>query len=243
MRALVPMIVVLAAGGSCLGADVGEVTEKLVAAHGKLKSFSAKLEGESRMSTNMESKTKGTFEWMRSGDEVRYRQEVKRVSKHTFDGESFESDEHRILLVDGKFHYQVNADTKNVLKQDFDPGTSESLAPGPFLQQLGYRYDHLKVRAEEKVGKHDCYVIEATGSMFDDDEQDPEDTTINVIRERHWFAKKLGVPIRSEGYDRKGNVVRKRLYTPNKVNEKLDPKRFVLNIEGANVQDHSSAAK
>ncbi len=239
MQRNLSVLLICAATSTALASDLAAVEEKLVAAHDKLKSFSARFESSHQVTQGMTFDAKGTFDWARRDGRLLFRQEIRRVTTHTMEGESFKTEEHRTTLSDGRYHYQINNETKNVLKQDFDPESSETLAPAPFLQQVRNRYDDVKVLADEKQAGLDCYVVEARESAFDDGEDDPEDPMITVVREKHWFAKKLGVPVRSEGYDRQGKVVRSRVYSSFKIDAGIDAARFAFKLDGANVQDHS----
>lgn len=216
--------------------DLDQAIEKLAEAQARLKTWSAKFTATSQVSRTMKYEMKGTYEWMRSGDKVHFRQDVKRKATHDLDGEQMVVDEDRTTLADGAYHYQINNETKNVLKQDFDPESSEALDVRALVSQLQVHYDELKLLPGEKVGEHGCVVFEGSGTWMEDD---PDDPMINVHREVIWFDQDSGMPVKFAGYDKSGQVVREKVFSEIRKDAKLDPERFRFKLEGANVADHT----
>lgn len=235
------MAVVIGCGMGVAGAaatDVSEAVGKLAEAQGKVRSFSGRFESTAQVSKTMKYEAKGTYEWLRTDDKIRFRLDLQRTATHDLDGEKMEVKEDRTTLADGEFHYQINNETKNVLKQKFDPESPDTEDVRAVVGALAVRYDDLKVLPDEKVAGHDCVVIEASGNSMGGD--DADDAMIAVVREVLWIPKDLGIAIRSEGYDRAGKVVRSRTFTEFKKDEKLDPARFVFKApEGAQIMDRT----
>lgn len=217
-------------------ADVEEVAQKLGEAQAKVKTYSAKFKDARQVSTKMKSEGQGTFEWARAGETVKFRMDVRRKSTHDLGGEKMVVDENRTTLADGKFDYQINNETKTVLKQKFDPKSVETFDVWALLTQMENEYNEMKVLKDEKVGGHDCYVIEASGTYMEDD---PEDPFIVVHKEVVWLAKDTGFPVKMEAYDKDGKVVRKTEFGEIKKDGKIDDKRFEFKAEGMVVDDRS----
>lgn len=225
-----------ALAATSLAADIEEVAEALGKAQAALKTYSAKFKDSSQLSTEMKSESQGTFEWMRTDETVKFRRDTRSKSTQDLEGEKMVVDENRTIMSDGKFHYQINNELKNVLKQKFDPRTSDTLDVRALLRSMENEYNEMKVLDDEKVGGYDCYVVEASGTYMEDD---PEDPFIVTHKEVIWFAKDTGFPVKMEAYDKDGKVVRKSEFGEIKKDDKIDAKRFEFKAEGMVVSDRS----
>jgi outer membrane lipoprotein-sorting protein len=173
---------------------------------------------------------------MRTDETVKFRRDTRSKSTQDLEGEKMVVDENRTIMSDGKFHYQINNELKNVLKQKFDPRTSDTLDVRALLRSMENEYNEMKVLDDEKVGGYDCYVVEASGTYMEDD---PEDPFIVTHKEVIWFAKDTGFPVKMEAYDKDGKVVRKSEFGEIKKDDKIDAKRFEFKAEGMVVSDRS----
>lgn len=216
---------VLAFSGVSLAVELDEAAEKLIEAQSKLKTYSANIKSTHNVSKTMKYESEGHYDWMRSGDKILYNQEVHRTGTHDFDGEKMIVKEHRSVLCDGKNIYMINHENGNVIKQNFDPESFESMDTGFILDQLTARHSELTVVKEEKVEGHDCYVLEGVDS-WKDDEENEDDPMITVTKWRYWFAKDIGMLIKEVGYDKKGTEAQVREYTNIKVNPDIKADRF-----------------
>lgn len=227
----------LAAAAS--SADLAEVQEKLVEAQGKLKTYSTKFKHVHQISKVMKYEGEGVYDWMRDDGGIKYRREIKRKGVRDFDGEKMEVDENRTSLSDGKFLYSINNDTKLVMKQNFNPESFEAQDVYTVLGQLTIQFNEVTVLPEEKVGDYNCYVLECKNDAMGEEEE-MDDPMIEVTREVWWFAKDFGMPVKIEGYDKSGKVVRSQVCSDIKVNPEFKADHFEFKApEGGNVVDRT----
>jgi outer membrane lipoprotein-sorting protein len=225
----------LAAAGHA--SDLGEVAEKLTKAQSELKSYTAKFKLSSQIARTSKTEAEGTFEWLRAPDGVRFRQDIRRKTTHDLEGEKMVLDESETTMSDGKYHYQIRHETKNVLKQKFDPESPEVLGAEALLSRLNMDYTEIKIMPEEKVAGHDCIVVSGSREA---EESSPDDPIISVAKETIWFAKDTGFPVKMLAYDKGGQVVHSKEFSDIQKDPKIDPDRFVFKAaEGINLMDRS----
>jgi len=238
-RFSVAVFSVLIGSGVSLGVELEEAAEKLIEAQSKLKSYTANLKSKHQISKTMNYDSEGHYEWMRSGDKILYNQEVHRTGTHDLEGEKMVVKEHRSYLCDGKNVYMINHENGNVVKQNYNPDSFESMDTGVIIDQLFMRHSTLTVVKEEKFEGHECFVLEGVDDWHDEEESE-DNPMITVTKERYWFAKDIGTLIRMAGFDSKGNEVRVREYTNIKVNPEIKADRFAYKAPAnVNLVDHT----
>lgn len=230
---------VLAFSGVSLAVEVEEAAEKLVEAQGKLKSFSAALKSKHMVSKSMNYVSEGHLDWKRDGDKILFNQEVHRTGTHDFEGEKMIVKEHRSTVCDGKNVYMINHENGNVIRQNYNPESFETLDVGVILDSLWARHSELKVLDDEKVGGRDCFKLEGTDD-WNDDEGSEDDPMINITRHVYWFDKETGMLIKMAGYDKKGTEAQVREYSNVKINPDIKEDRFAYKAPAnVNLVDHT----
>ena len=107
-----------------------EVEKDLIAKYDKIKSYTAKSASKQDMDigegNKMKSDSTGTIEWMRRGDKVLYRMEMKGTSEMLIANQETKSKSAVLAVSDGEFVHTLN-DTdgqKSAMKTKVDPAQS-----------------------------------------------------------------------------------------------------------------------
>ena len=206
----------------------------MTAAHEKLQSMTAKTttmqdmdygEGNSTKSTSM-----GSYEWLRKGDTVLVRMEMSATMTQSFGGQTQEVKSTSTMINDGKFMYTMsdNDGQKSAMKMKAPEVSAGGIREG--FQACG-RTSRSKVLPEETVAGHDCVVVEAVAKQT---EGNP------MVKQLNYFAKDLGMAIKTVGYDKDGKVTFTSETTDIKVGADVSPDRFVFQAPpGVEVMDMS----
>lgn len=224
LRINVAIFSVFVFSGAAFAVEYEEVAERLIEAQSKLKTYSAKIKSSHQISKVMKYESEGTYEWKRDGDKILYHSDLRRVGTRDFDGEKMVVKEHRSTLCDGKNIYRINHENGNVYKEKYDDESWEAQNVAAMLDSMYARHSSIKVLADEKVGGHDCYVLEGIDDWADEDSED--DPMITVVKHVYWFAKDTGMPVKLAGYDGKGNTVVIGEYFDIKRNSDISGERF-----------------
>ena len=135
------------------------------------------------------------------------------------------------MMSDGKFSYSLveHAGQKVATKSKAGPTERGEIK---YIFEAMRSGSTLKVLPDEKSAGYDCYVIECTA-------KGPEAAA--MVRQVHYFAKDLGLDIKTIGYDPAGKVIFTTETFDIKKNAKIDPDRFVFKAPpGVQVIDLSS---
>ena len=214
---------------STLAADTLESVEKqIVDANDKVKSMTGKLTSKGEMSmggTSMTNLAEGTFEYVRQGDKMRYRIDMKNSMSQ---GE-MKMDSTALLVCDGEtvLVIQDQGGMKQGMKMKPD-GSKMQLSAKQIFEEMRKEYD-LKLLPDETIDGKPAYTIEATPKTAN-----PMGMTKMVMN----FAKDTGVFLKQVGFDKDGKAIQTTTFTDLKINPDIDPKRFDLVVpEGVNVVD------
>ncbi|MCC7292017.1 MAG: outer membrane lipoprotein carrier protein LolA [Phycisphaerales bacterium] len=223
---------VLGAGAvTAMGETVEEIEKKLTEAYAKMTSYSAKVKTDTDMdmgdSGSSKSHTEGTMEWMRKGDKVLMRMDMKMNSVTKVAGQEIKMDGTTLMICDGDFTYTVTdmAGQKSAMKAAVDPNAIGDVKNMFALWKKDYE---LKVLPDAKAEGEDCYVIEAT----------PKSPGAVVGKMQASFSKKNGMSVRMVSFDAKGKQATVMVTTDIKLGAALAADRFVFKApEGVQVMD------
>ncbi len=199
---------------------IDEIEKELTQAHGKLKSFTAKIRSSSTYDMGEEgsskSDDKGTHEWMRQGETVLFRIETVGREVEKTEGQERVSKTKSTNVCDGKYLYVLSDfdGEKSAIKTEADQRPGGDLAM--IFEGLRAEYK-LKVLADDSVNGQSCYVIEGTATKKLDNP---------ITRQLAYFSKEMGIAVKMIGYNADGKVVFSSDTTDIKVNVAISPDRF-----------------
>ncbi|MFQ5806099.1 MAG: outer membrane lipoprotein carrier protein LolA [Phycisphaerae bacterium] len=219
-------------GATAWAEDLVSVEKKIVKQWQKHKSLKANVtrtEGTEAKGRTATSKGEGTYEFMRRGDEVLFRKEMRTIWEVDAGPRKTKLEMNTLKVCDGKYEYELSERMgwKTAVKTKPDPASGANLKT--FLENLRAKND-LKLLEEEAVEGQDAYVIEATPKNLRPG--NPHKTLV------YYFSKDHGVLLKEERRDKDGKAVLKIAYTDLEFDVKIDPKRFEFKApEGVIVQD------
>lgn len=231
MRRSIVLIGLLTVLGAPAGADtIDEITTKLADTYKQLKSFTADFQTTQDMAMNgmtMKMDLKGTMEWARAGDTVKFRIEQKGKSEQSYGGQTQKNDMEMMLVCDGRYVYTLNnaMGRQMAMKMDNDPKYANS--PTETIAQMK-KNGELKVLDDEKCDGADCYVIEVSTTPAGP----------GPVRQRYWFRKDMGMQVKMVSYDKDGKEVMVTTTKNIKLNPTIADERFTFKApEGVRVTD------
>lgn len=213
---------------STLAADTLENVEKqIVDANDKVKSMSGKLTSKGEMSmggTSMTNLAEGTFEYVRQGDKMRYRIDMKNSMAQG----DMKMDSTNQLICDGDAVLLIQDQGGMKQGRKMKPEGSMQLSAKQIFDEMKKEND-LKLLPDETIDGKPAFTIEATPKTAN-----PMGLTKMVMN----FSKENGVFLKQVGFDKDGKAIQTTTFTDLKVNPEIDPKRFELIVpEGVNVID------
>ena len=224
-------------GGLCGGAVADEKADAAINELDKqfvnVKSYSAKTEAmtDAEFGPGHTSKKDmaGTSEWMRKGDTVLVRADMKCKTVATEGGNTTTTHSTLTTVNDGKFLYAVtDEDGKKTVVKNKAPAASSYQPKGYFA--LFKSYYEIKLLNDEQVNDADCCVFEI--------KMKPMEGAPPGGRQLVYFWKGYGIQIKSEGFDAGGKLISSSISTDIKINVDLSADRFAFKIpEGAQVVD------
>lgn len=213
---------------------IEEVEKKLVDAHSKLRSYTARLKDVEDFPLTagdyMKSDTDGIVEWMRKGDTILYRMEIKGTSAQKFGATESKAEQTSTFVSDGEMFYTLGEQLgqKRFIKQNRDSSIN-----GDFRTMLETvrRDNDVKLVADDKVDDAECFVVEITPKAKPAD-ADPIHKTLA------WFRKDIGLCVKVASYNKDGKEVFSHILLGMKVDVPIDVGRFVLKApDGVEVTD------
>lgn len=216
---------------TAMGETVEEIEKKLTEAYTKMTSYSAKVKTDTDMdmgdSGSSKSHTEGTMEWMRKGEKVLMRMDMKMNSVTKVAGQEMKMDGTTQIICDGDFVYTLS-DTggqKMAMKAAVDPNTVGDVKSMFAMWKKDYE---LKVLADAKVEGEDCWVIEAS----------PKSAGAGAGKMQASFSKKNGMSVRMISFDAKGKQSSVMTTSDIKMGATPAADRFVFKApEGVQVMD------
>lgn len=205
--------------GAAFGQTIEEVEEKLIAASAKVKSFTADMNMVVDMTTpdmTMKTKTSGTMEFLRDGDKVYTRSEMKSSTTMVMSGQETKTDSTMLSIMDGEYVYTLTGQMgrKTAMKMKIDPKQAGVAYKGMF-KDFGAG-GSVKVAPSESVSGEDCYVIEVT----------PAQAGPQSGPSKFYFSKDRGMMVKMVTMDGKGKPFSTMTMSNWKLNPKLDASRF-----------------
>jgi outer membrane lipoprotein-sorting protein len=174
----------------------------------------------------------GASEWVRKGDKILMRSEVKATTVKTEDGKTTNITSTSTMVSDGEFFYTLTEEggKKTVIK---------SLAPEEKMYHPKYMFDQyrgyadVKLLPDEQVSGNDCYVFEVKTKPV----EGAPPSGWQVI----YYQKASGTQAKFEAFDANGKLISSSVTTAIKINPDISEDRFKFEIpEGAQVTDMTS---
>ncbi len=230
---------VLGQAAAALGGDDLETVEKKIAeAWNKHRSISAKVALVNRillMGENRESTGSGTYEFIKDGDRLRSRLELKSKMTHKVGEEERVIEQQMTMVSDGETAQTLYEafGKKQVFKTKVEPYLTGE--PKARLEQLR-KVNDLKLLPEDTVDGRKVYVIEATPKL------PPQQATPDKsMRQQIYFDQETGFLVKLVGLDAEGKPITTMTYSEIKIDVPIDPDRFRLKIpEDAEVVDEDT---
>lgn len=241
--ACVAWLAALALPLTAAGEDLSAVQKKIGDAWSGTKSISAKvtkkLEQNMPNGNRMRSEGSGTYEMLRDGDKVKFRMEatVDTGVKIKDSEKDFKISSTSLVIDDGEYLYNMqtqmgkpNASREKSDTAKRDPAANERKAMFETLT----KENELKALSDERISGVDCYRIEATARGA----RGAGLPAKSVFA----FAKDTGMLMQVKNFNDKGEDIGHETYSDVKINEKLDPQRFVFKApDGVTVKDRGAA--
>lgn len=218
------MAVLLLPAGLRASETLEDVEKKLMEAHARLKSYTAKirhvehvpLTGTDFMASNVD----GTVEWLRKGDGILYRMEISGTATQKFGDNETKSHQTSTLVCDGEmfYTYAEQLGQKRFIKQKKDSSIIGNIRA--VLDTVRAEND-FRLAPDEKVEGADCYTIEVTPKIPPTDDNPIHKTLI-------YFRKDNGLNVRVVSQNKNGKNVFDHTLVDLKTDVKIDAARFVL---------------
>lgn len=218
------------------GDSLAELEKKLAQKSAKINSLKAKVSVATTV--NMENtmsdvQSSGTAEFMRKGDKILLRTEMKFLAVSNFEGEAISRDITMLTIVDGEFMYTVKdrGGRKTAIKSNADRfQTPDGVTT---LENLRKHHD-FKVLPDESIDDQPAYVVEAT----------PKEGAPDIGTTTLYLARKTGVVLKIVRRHEKRKMISTTTFQDIELNPKIDPERFIFKApEGVEVRDHTRVAK
>jgi outer membrane lipoprotein-sorting protein len=198
--------------------SIENVKKEIVKKWSDVRTMSAKIDMEVNLNTPRPFKTNGNYEYMRDGKIEKKRMYLYMESE--IEGQKISMSQ--TVIQDGEFAWSLSEGMgqKRLFKQK--PSQMEGTPGGEAtFEEMEQAYE-LKLQPEETREGKAMIVIEATAKK-------PDDTGISKYK--MYFDKENAVLSRVVGYDTQDAVATIINYTDIKINEKIDPERFVFKNE------------
>jgi outer membrane lipoprotein-sorting protein len=223
--------------------DLSVIQKKIADAWSGTKSISAKvtkkLEQNMPNGNRMRSDGTGTYEMLREGDKVKFRMEatVDTGVKIKDSEKDFKISSSSLVIDDGEYLYNMqtqmgkpNASREKSDTAKRDPAANDRKA---MFETLAKEND-VKALPDERVSGVDCYRIEATAKSA----RGAGLPAKSIFA----FAKESGMLMQVKNFNDKGEDIGFETYSDVKINEKIDPQRFVFKApDGVTVKERGAA--
>jgi outer membrane lipoprotein-sorting protein len=214
--------------------DVDAVEKKIIAAWGKQQSLTAKVNVVTRMELGTivaESKSEGTYAFLRQGDKILARTELKSTMIQKAGDKETKTEQKVTHVIDGEFAYTLSEldGQKMAVKAKIEPQTVGD--PKAVFENLRKKSE-LKLLPEETVEGRKVYVIEATPK---------EKTPGGSPRETYAFDQESGFLVRQIGFGPDDKPMTTQTFSDLKLDVKLEPdsvKKFAV-PEGVELIDQT----
>jgi outer membrane lipoprotein-sorting protein len=212
--------------------DLAAVEKEIVKKWRKHRSAKAKVtqdEATEAQGNRASKHGEGTYEFLRKGDGVLFREEMKSSMDLDAGGQKITFKFATLIICDGESTYELSerVGMKTAIKRKPDPMSGADLAA--FLEALRTR-NSLKLLDDAVVDGRDAYVIEATPKHAR-----PGRANETVV---YSFSKEHGFLLKQEARNKDGQVLQTKSFVDLEFDVDIDPKRFEFKApEGVVVQD------
>lgn len=217
--------------GVALADEIEDLEKKIEASWSKLRSLTAKMTMKTDMSAEgfkMVSDSTGTYEFLRKGDAVQFRMEMKTVGTTNVAGNENKTESTQLTVSDGEYDYTLS-ETNGQKHATRSKSDKDAMNPKAWMSSQKEMYT-FKLLPDEKIEGHDCWVIEATPKA-------PE-TMGGAGKTTSYYAKEFGMMLKMVSAGADGKPMSTVTMTDLKVNQDISPDRFVFKApEGVTVQD------
>ena len=232
MKTYFRMLAVFAAmfivvGAVQAGDTIEDMEKDIIAKNKNIKSLMADLTITSKM-PQMEIEGFGKFEMLRKDDKELSRMEQEITNRMKMGTEWVDMKQTMMSITDGEFTYTLteHMGQKHAAKTKADP--KQQMTGGKAMFDTLREEGNLKRLPDEKLGEQVCYVLEVT----------PKKPNVQVSKQLLYFRQDLGVPMKTVMYNAEGKPAMTAMFKNVKINEKIDPARFVFKApEGVQVMD------
>ncbi len=204
---------------------VDSIQEKLLALHGKIKSFSGRID--SRFDSTLQgawvkSHTNGPVAYKFQGGKILYRMDLKIETLRESDAEKTTTREEQVLMSDGDYMYQSGVQDGEKIAYKADVDSLQTCVPTKhFFGWLKRDYD-LTVLPDEKVDGMDCWVIRAAKKSEEE---------VLQLKTVTFFRKDVPIMVKTINYDRFDNVMQVTEIKDIQLDVELDPEKFVFKAD------------
>jgi len=229
----VACLFVVAVTGPVRADAIEDVQKKLIESHAKLKSYSCKTKMTQNLDMGQGNKTQsdyaGTIEWMRKGEKVVFRMEMKGTAVQNFGGQENKSEMNATMVCDGDVFYTLATQMGQTMATKQKPDQSIAGDPKKLIDDIVSKHT-VKVLPDDKVDGEACVVFEATP-------KDPADAAM-IAKTVMYFRKDIGINVKTIGVNKEGKEVFSNTCSEMKINPDLAADRFVFKApEGVQVMD------
>ncbi|MEK7710278.1 MAG: hypothetical protein AAB341_00145 [Planctomycetota bacterium] len=230
---IVTCLLVVGVPGLVRADSIEDVQKKLIESNAKLKSYSCKMKMVQNLDMGQGNKVQsdyaGTTEWMRKGDKVALRTDLKGTAVQSFGGQDNKMEMSVTLVCDGDALYTLSTQMGQTMATKQKPDDSLGGEPKKFIDNIVAKHN-VKVMPDDKVDGEACFVIEATP-------KDPADAA-TIAKTIMYFRKDIGVNVKTVGMDKDGKEVFSNTSSEFKINADVAADRFVFKApEGVQVMD------
>lgn len=241
-RSVFGWAILVSATFSAAAEDLASAQNKVIDAWAGTKSVSAKVTKKVDMvagnGNRIRSDGKGTYEMARDGNKVRFRLETEsETAIRIKDSEKDMKLPAKALIVDdGEWYYSLQSamGRPNAFREKSEGARRDAAVNDrKALFDLLARDNEMTLGKDDKVAGTDCYVFDAKPK--------PGKSAGPHVKVLYAFAKDSGMLVKIAKLNDKGEEIETEIYGDAKINEKIDPKRFVFEApEGVQVKDRSA---
>jgi len=227
------MMVVVASAASATAQETLESVEKhILQMIGNDTTMSARVVStieESSDDFSITTTKRGSYEYMKTGQAIRFRRESLVTGVESVAGEKTKFEQTELIICDGQNIYTLmdNMGHKSAVRVKADRTRTGGIDKALFARW--HRAYNMVLLTDGEVDEHATYVIEAKPKKTD---------SVLPARTLYFFRKDNGVMVKRVQENSDGKIVESTTYSDVRINEKIDPQRFVFKApEGVRVKD------
>jgi outer membrane lipoprotein-sorting protein len=200
--------------------EIDDIETKLIEVQSRLKSYSAKTNTVRDMDmgqgTSIKTGLDGAVEWLRRGEKILFRGELKGWTSEMTDGKESKTEVDMLAVSDGEVMYKlaVQNGEKKAAKSKIDPSFAQEIKV--IMADLK-KSNRLALLPDAKIEGRDCVVLEAKPTLR---------TEGGFSKTVLYFCRETAINIKTIGYDHSGKEVYTFTTTDLKPNVEIKPDRF-----------------